>query len=238
MSCKCCDGYCPKCVETPNKPCCGVRAPIIDYKCVNPPPLNRSVEIIGNSYGCDLFKVCPLPDGLLEADQVAPLKAMLQSMLSYFHGYSVLNTGNCADDRIMMGRDEDCTASWMGGVYPGPETACSPKEGTPLEGGCEPCGDEDQAVYRARWTSTIPNECCQIPVVDENGEPVVDEDGEPVTEAARLMFGAVPASHPYLTEYGGTPNMPIDFDNIPPATSNKIANLIKKAICEIEKAAA
>lgn len=237
MSCKCCSGGCPKCTEFVTAPCGSVVGPIVDYKCVTPAPLNRSTEVIGNRYGCELFAVCPLPENMFDADQVTALTNMMNSIMTYFHGYSTLNTGNCMDDRIMMGRDASCTDSWMGGIYPSPATPCSPAEAIPLAGGCS-VNDEDTPVYRQRWTTTLPDPCCQIAVVDENGDPVLDPvTNEPVTEPTRLMFGAVPPSHAYLTEYGGIPNMPIDFDRIEPATSNKIANLLKAGIREIQKAA-
>lgn len=240
MSCKCCNGQCLECTDLVSPPCCGHVAPVVPYKCVNPAPLNRSTHPIGNRYGCDLYSICPLPEGMtFDADQAMAIKSMLQSMMGYFHGYSVLNTGGLCDDRIQHGRDGSCTDSWMGGIYPdATANACSPTPAVMLEDDCASCDDTYQPVYRTRWTQTLPDNCCQIPVIDENGDPVLDADGVATTEPARLMFGAVPPSHPYLTEYGGTPNMPIDFDRIDPATSAKIAALFKKAISQVECAVA
>lgn len=231
--CKCCAGDCPTCVEVPDSPCCGRHVDPTPFSCVRPIPKNKTLSPQSNWYGCEnMFALCPIEPGTFSADQVAILEQTIVSAMVYFPSYSVLDNVGCGcDGKVMYGRDDDCT-SYLGGVYKTPPAGCLPPALEQKMCGCS-CGNSKGLLKY--WTPTAPSNCCQVAVVDENGDPVLDAEGNATYEAQQLLFGAVPASHPHWTKYGGTPSAGVDMDMIMPATQAKIVGLFCKLICVIQE---
>lgn len=228
----CCGGDCPEIKCTPETPCGGRVIDPTPFECVRPLPRNESLKPQGNFYGCaNMFQLCPIEPDTFTEDQVAILEQTILSAMVYFPSYSVLNNQGCGcDGKVMYGREGSCT-DYLGGVFTAGPAACLPAPLAKLACGCK-CGQTSGLAQY--WTPTTPSQCCKVLEVDEAGEPVLDANDEPVYTAQQFLFGAVPASHPHWTKYGGTPSAGIDMDMMMPATQAKIVGLFCKLMCVIQ----
>ncbi len=232
--CKCCEGSCVKCKDIVDQTCC--RPMVIDgeYQCVIPQPENPSTAMpMGARYDCDIFDICPVPEGTFTAEQLAHIEQVFYSALQYFPMYASQHyTGGCpCYIHIRHGRDSTCYERWISPVMFEDGDSCPPAPNA-IGKSCG-CDSSSPSIYKY-WTPTLPSTCCPrtVEVILNEGEE--NEEVTTATVYPKQMFGTVPTSHPNFIRYGGQGVKGVDMDQVSPAYLEKLIALMCKMLTVLQ----